>query len=227
MPHQRRRSYGWLLRACVIALVVICHIGLLMIMLRPATPLDEASTAVAQDERDAVQVRLIQRVSSKPPISTPERRVATVSRPALPVYRATGPAQIANPVSSPQPSTEPAPLVLTPSASSSSTYVAGGSSFQQNLQAADHPYAAKVPGSYQPRAPRFAMADPRYQGAAGFVRFVQRFILHAVDPHCVDVNTWAGMSPAEQAQHASLSEMAEEARKYGCLEPERFPNITH
>lgn len=227
VPRQRRRSYAWLLRACVIAWVLIGHIGLLIFLLRPAMPLDDELATVVRNERDAVQVRLIRRVSIKPTTSTPERRVATLNHPALPAYRATHFAQTFHQVSPPQPPSEPVPLVLTLPASSASTYVAGGAGFQQNLQAADHPSTMRVPGSYQPRAPRFAMKDPRYRGVAGFVRFVQRFALHAVDPHCVNINTWAGMSPAEQARHASLGEMQEMAEKYGCLEPERFPNTTH
>jgi hypothetical protein len=224
---QHRRSYEWLLHACVIALVLIGHIAMLMIMLRPARPLEEEPTAVAPNERDAVQVRFIRRVLPKPPVPMQEPRAATVSHSASPTYHATRSVQTSHQASPSQSSTEPAPLVLTLPASNSSTYVAGGSPFQQNLQAADHPYAAKMPGGDQLRAPQFAMKDPRDQGVAGFVRFVRHYFPQMVDSHCVDVNTWAGMSPAEQAKHASLSEMKAIAEEYGCLEPERFPNTTH
>jgi hypothetical protein len=223
-----RRSYEWLLRPCAMALVLIGHIGLLMIMLRPATPSNEALDTVAPNEHDAVQVRLLRRTSAKTSTVIPERGVATPSRPAMPTHRATRQAQTSNNITPMPPSPDQTPLVLTPAVSSpSGTYVEGGASFQQNLQAAEQPSIEKVPGGHQPRAPRFAMRDPRYQGVAGVVRLVQRLILHAENPHCVDVNTWAGMSPAEQAQHASLSEMEAIAEKYGCLEPERFPNTTH
>jgi hypothetical protein len=227
VEHQRRRSYEWLLRAFAMALVLIAHLSLLMIMLRPAARMDEESTNALPDDHDAVRVRLIRRVSSAASIPSPEHRIVAISHAALPARRATRPMQISNQPSPLQPPDESAPLVLTPPASSSSTYVAGGSSFQQRLGAADHPYETKVPGDYQPRAPRFAMKDPRNQGAAGVVRFIRHYFPQMVDSHCVDVNTWAGMSPAEQAKHATLSEMKAIAEEHGCTEPERFPNTTH
>jgi hypothetical protein len=227
-PRERRRSYEWLLRSCAMALVLIGHLGVLMIMLRPAAPSKDVLETVASNKRDAVQVRLLRRASAKTSAVIPERGVATASRPAMPTYRATRQGQTSHNVTPMPPSPDQTPLVLTPAVSSpSGTYVDGGASFQQNLRAAEQPSIEKVPGGYQPRAPRFAMRDPRYQGVAGVVRLVQRLILHAENPHCVDLNTWAGMSPAEQAQHASLSEIEAIAEKYGCLEPERFPNTTH
>jgi hypothetical protein len=228
-PRKRRQSYEWLSHACAIALVLMGHIGLLMVMLRPATPRYEKTAAVTPSKRDTVQVRFLHRTQVKPSTSIAEHRSITASHAALPVHRAKRFVEKSNNIVTAPLSPSETPLVLTPavSASNTGTYVAGGNSFLQNLEASDHPFEDRVPGGYQPRAPRFKMTDPRYQGAAWVARFVQHYILHAVDSHCVDVNTWLGMSPEEQAKHASLSEIKQIAEEYGCLEPERFPDTTH
>jgi hypothetical protein len=226
--HQRRRSYDWLWRPCTVALVLIGHITLLLVMLRPAPPLDEEAASAGTKGRDAIQVRLIRRKISHASIPTPVQQTWVVNRLAPVIQRTMRVTEKSNNIVAAPPPVPPTPLVLQPAAASTAGgYVAGGRSFQQGLDAADHPFEQHVPGADQPRAPHFAMKDPRDEGAGAFVKLLRHYFPQMVNSHCVDVNTWQGMSLAEQAKHASPSEIKQIATEYGCLEPERFAHMTH
>ncbi|HEX7338418.1 MAG TPA: hypothetical protein VF271_00620 [Rhodanobacteraceae bacterium] len=89
----------------------------------------------------------------------------------------------------------------------------------RTLQAPHHA-APRVPG-HDPvyGMPVFTMADPRYSGIAGGIRILQG-LLGAADPHCVDVDTWRAMTPAQLHQHHQTRYTVEAiAHQHGCRPP--------
>ena len=81
----------------------------------------------------------------------------------------------------------------------------------------------RIPGSrwIANDVPRFRMVDPKSQGIAGAIRIVGG-IFGAVNPHCVDVDVWRGMTPKERIEkHLDISDEKIEAiaDRYNCLPP--------
>ncbi|RDJ00358.1 hypothetical protein DVT68_06035 [Dyella solisilvae] len=63
------------------------------------------------------------------------------------------------------------------------------------------------------------MVDPRAQGIAGVVRSIGSFT-GAVDPHCVDLDVWRGMTPEERIErHVSTSDIEAIEKSYNCSPP--------
>ncbi len=78
------------------------------------------------------------------------------------------------------------------------------------------PRPVRLPGSSTPIVDGFRMVDPRMQGVGGAVRMVQA-LFGVVDPHCMDVEVWRGMTPAEQlARHISSTDVERTAERYHC-----------
>ncbi len=78
------------------------------------------------------------------------------------------------------------------------------------------PRPVRLPGSSTPIVEGFRMVDPRMQGVGGAVRMVQA-LFGVVDPHCMDVEVWRGMAPAEQlARHISSTDVERTAERYHC-----------
>lgn len=89
----------------------------------------------------------------------------------------------------------------------------------------------RLPGGIAPRgAPRLRMVDPRSQGlAVAAIRLIGSFT-GAVDAHCVDLDTWQGMTAEERlASHVSQGDM-DRAAAHGCRDPRprfiRTPPVT-
>jgi hypothetical protein len=87
-------------------------------------------------------------------------------------------------------------------------------------------------GEHVHGAPSLRMIDPRNQGVAGLVREIQG-LFGVIDAHCVDVDTWRGMTPRERlARHISDAKLERTARRHGCVPPVRheptgIPDISH
>lgn len=92
-------------------------------------------------------------------------------------------------------------------------YVAGGNLLRRAMPT---PRPIRLPGSSTPIVQGFHMVDPRMQGVGGAVRMVQA-LFGVVDPHCVDVEVWRGMTPAEQSvRHIRSTDVERTAERYHC-----------
>ena len=100
-------------------------------------------------------------------------------------------------------------------------YIPGGGAFQQRAEAQFGRQNVRIPGdSFVSHAPRFRMTDPRMQGLGGVVRVIGS-MLGAVDPNCLDLDAWHGMTPTERIAHhvPSDEKMQKIADKYHCIAP--------
>lgn len=208
-------------RVATLAAVLLLHLGFLAFLLAPPPgwrwPSETTSAPL-----DALLVRLLPvriepAAPPRPAVPRPLRaaHAAPAARHPAPVALATRPA-----TQTPVPPLAPRSVDSLIATSPPPDYIAGGGRLsgpaygQQNV---------RVPGSDVPirGMPVFRMADPRMQGLAGVIRVIGH-ITGAVDPHCLQVNAWNGMSPQERiANHvdADDAQMAAIAARYGCSDP--------
>jgi hypothetical protein len=226
LTHVRyRATRERLRRPVVLALVMLGHIGLLMVMLRPAAPWRVAIGKRDHHDTEAMRLHFIhlstRHASPQPQTSAPVHVAVMHEQHATVIPR--------TPASKPAPTAIASvdiPLVSA-SPANTETYVSGGAAFQKGLHADDDAASFKVPGGYVPRAPRFHMVDPTSQGVAGLIHFIGR-LTGAEDPHCVDVDTWRGMTYQEQiAHHLSQSDIDQVAAEHGCVPPQHFHNTVN
>ena len=100
-------------------------------------------------------------------------------------------------------------------------YIPGGEAFHQEAEAQFGRQNVRIPGdSFVSHATRFRMTDPRMQGLGGVVRVIGG-MLGAVDPNCLDLDAWHGMTPTERIAHhvPSDEKMQKIADKYHCIAP--------
>lgn len=149
-------------------------------------------------------------MASHTPTTTPKHRPARVAQPvqiSTATPAATTPQAIDSLIVSPPPS-----------------FIANGGRFaaprygRQNL---------RLPGSDQTvrGAPVLPMIDPRMQGLAGVVHFIGS-LTGAVDPHCLDLEAWRGMTPEERGAHHVVTDHAQMdtiAARYNCKPPPARP----
>jgi hypothetical protein len=102
------------------------------------------------------------------------------------------------------------------------SYVAGGGLLSDNAsygrQNIRIPGAAAAPG-----APHFRMIDPQGQGLTGVIHFIGG-LTGAINPRCLNLEAWRGMTPEERvAHHVGLSEIEMELLEasYDCPRPPR------
>jgi hypothetical protein len=219
-----RRFNERLERPLLLALVMLGHIGLLIVMLRPATPFRTSDNKRWIDDDTWMQLRIIR---------APERHAATAipaPTPVIHTHTRSAPriAHAAPEVQAPPEQTSHADtpvLYLAPAATGS--YIAGGAGFQQRLQASDQTQIPTVPGDADVHgAPRFKMMEERSIGAR--LVHIIGYLGGAVNSHCVDANTWQSMTPQQLiAAHVSQSDIQRAIAQNNCVEPERFKNATH
>lgn len=84
----------------------------------------------------------------------------------------------------------------------------------------------RLPGvAHIPGAPHLRMIDPRSQGVGGLVRKVSS-LFGAVNSHCVQVDAWRAMNPAELARdHLTEAGVENTADEYGCVRPQRHAGV--
>lgn len=99
-----------------------------------------------------------------------------------------------------------------------SDYISGGDRLRNRLSSVHR--ETRLPGQAAvPHAPIFRMVDPRTRGAKGLVRFIGS-MTGAVDPRCIELSKWQGLSLAERAAaHVTDKAMADVERKHGCGAP--------
>jgi len=219
-----RESRFSLGRSCLLALVFVAHVVPLGYLLFPPAPIvwrDAQPISTA----DALLVRFVlSDAKDHPrPVATATRRAVT-SRPSTKKHQPTR-------ASTPQASTEmqatlatPAPQTAKPQLPSGADYIPGGGAFQQRAGVQYGRQNVRIPGnSFLSHALRFSMVDPRTQGFGGFVRSF-RSRLGSVDPNCLDLDAWHGMTSAERIAHEVPSEekMQKIADKYHCIPPRQL-----
>ncbi len=204
-------------RVATLAAVLLIHLGFLAFLLAPPPGWRWPAANESPALQDTLRVRLLPaRIEPPRPIAPNPRRPA----------HATPVAQRPPLVALPTRTTPQAPLPAAPRsidsliATAPPDYVAGGG----RLSGPDYGRQnVRVPGSGAPvrGMPVFRMADPRMQGVAGAIRFIGH-LTGAVDPHCLQLDAWQGMSPQERiANHvdADDAQMAAIAARYGCRDP--------
>lgn len=217
----RLMSYGrWPIsgqRIVVCVVVAGIHLGLVMLLLRAPAVSSRAPSADATATKDVLRIRFLRREQPKsapepPPLFLPH----PPQRSALKTALARAPLR-----SVPTPTTAPPPAKVetySEATDGAASYIAGGGFLQQAARDAPSDNV-HLPGSSQPIVKGLHMVDPRYQGVAGAVRVAQS-ILGAVNPHCVDVDVWRGMSVAEQLdRHMSPDQVEETAEEFHCGPP--------
>lgn len=87
-----------------------------------------------------------------------------------------------------------------------------------------HPRYRLPGGGHVAGAPRFHLVDPRTQGIAGVIRALQKRF-GVPDPHCIDVDSWRGMTREERfAHHVTEAEIERTAEQHGCMPMQRHPD---
>jgi hypothetical protein len=234
---QLRHCCEWLERPLLLALVTLGHLGLLIVMLRPATPFRTHERALRIDDRGSMQLRFI-RVHAVGPAPDQRASAATPLPASVPVTQAKRHhlAPRARPVSPqpPEPSSTPtqlsnsgAPEASVMPSATAEPYVAGGSGFQQRLHASQNSASPKVPGGdFIAGAPRFRMIEESSAGAR-VVHLLGR-LFGASNPHCIDIETWRSMTPQQLIEaRVSQSDIDRITTENHCVEPERFQSATH
>jgi hypothetical protein len=210
-------------RVAVMVVVISCHLGLLVLLLRPAIS-DRGTAQSVRSDSLALNLRLI-----RPPqsaslhLGVPVSRLVastlrihgTLSRrpsATLPVQRA---AYVAVPPSETHSSTPTSPNQYTDNKAST-----GDEGFQARLRNAQHSHAVRgVPGSDTPYVPGIHLVDPMSQGIGAVMRKVQR-LFGVTNRHCIDVDAWRHLTPqALSARHISPNAVDKIDEKFDCNRP--------
>lgn len=207
-------------RVTAVAVVLSLHVGWLMALLTPAMvrPRHPARTRAAVS--DALRVRWLPPASATPPPAAarpvPGAHAAASHRPVAGI-------RTAPPATGTASASPGEPVVATaPPDAAATDYIPGNGRLAGPAWRGSRP---RLPGSGEPvrGAPVIAMVDPRTQGAAGLVRFIGS-LTGAVDPHCVDVEAWRGMTARERiAHHVDPDTIADTAVRYRCGAPPPSP----
>ena len=212
-------------QVAVWVLVIICHLGFLMLFLRPATD-DLDTTSLAKNDARVLKLRYLSQprqpllstalpaprpVARKPhlPQAVPSRQSITVST-----------VQHAADVPAPRSEMHVIPPEPVPSQSPGGVGTNSDGGFQDNLREAQHAAAVHgVPGSDKTFVPGIRFVDPMDQGVGAVARNAQR-LFGIKSRQCIDVETWRSLRPQElSARHISPSDVDSEDEKYDCNAP--------
>ena len=211
-------------RVAVMVVALSCHLGLLLLLLRPAIS-DRDTAPAARSNPLVLNLRFIRQPQSASlhlalPVSqlvasTPRLHVTLSRKPSgpLPVQRA---AHIAAPPSEMHSTSAPTiPNQYTGNGAST-----GDGGFQERLRNAQHSHAVRgVPGSDTPSAPGIHLIDPMSQGIGAAMRNAQR-LFGVANRHCIDVDAWRHLAPQElSARHISSGDVDRIDEKYDCNRP--------
>lgn len=214
-----RRSWPRLLaimvRALPLAITLATHLLVLIMLTLPAVPMTPPTGAPAP-RGAALEVRWLRappRTTELPPPPSSRHR----SR-AGPAKAPTVPRALSSAVRDSTPShTDASPLQLT-LPTGRPDYIRGGDRLRNRLSSVHR--EARLPGQEAvPHAPIFRMIDPRTRGAQGLVRLIGS-LTGAVDPRCIELSKWQGLSIQERAAaHITDKAMADVEREHGCEAP--------
>ena len=211
-------------RVAVMVVVLSCHLGLLVLLLRSAIS-DRNATPAARTNPLVLNLRFIRQPQSASSrlalpasqlvVSTPRIHGTPSMRPSEPLTVQRG-AHIGAP---------PSETHSTSTPTATNQYTGNGAStgdggFHERLLNALHSYAVRgVPGSYTPYAPDIHLVDPMNQGIGAAMRKVQR-LFGVASRHCIDVDAWRQLTPKElSARHISPGDVDRIDEKYDCNRP--------
>lgn len=213
----RESSY----RVTVLVVVISCHLGLLMLLLRPVVS-HRGTTPVVRNSPLVLRLRFFQ-----PPLPSP-------SHPALPAYRLAAPAMQRHTALSARSSKPPAVQKAAPidgqpdetrltsarNPNTSEGDSANDGGFRERLHDAQHAHSVHgVPGSDTPSAPGIHLVDPMSQGIGAVMRTAQR-ASGIKNSRCIDVDVWRQLTPQElSARHISSGDVDKVDEKYDCNKP--------
>lgn len=218
----------------IFAMVVAigCHLGLLVLLLRPAARRTDM-TPVVDSDATVLHVRLIPspRPASTPPAPPAPRPVAlpAIPRQAPAIEAMSPPAPHFGKIDA-RPSAVDSTRALRPSVTpktpaardhhTTNQAPAENRDFRERLRDARHARDVHgVPGSDARVAPDIQLVDPTDQGIGAVMRRAQR-LFGVTSRHCVDVEVWRHLTPRElDAQHLSATDVKRQAAKYGCDRP--------
>ena len=205
-------------RITALVVVITWHLGLLTLLLRPATFYRETTQLVRSDS-SVLKLRFIQPPRSPPLHSAPQLI-------APPVHRR----MKSSAMLSKKPLVQQTAEVAAPPYETSSTSVGsrdagqegsdndGG--FKERLRNAQHAHSIHgIPGPNAAFAPGIQLVDPMSQGIGALMRHAQR-AFGIKSRRCIDVDAWRRLSPQElSARHVSPSEVDSVDEKYACNKP--------
>ena len=204
-------------RVAVLVVVISCHLGLLMVLLRPAV-FHRDTTPVVRDNPLVLKLRFLW----PPQPSLPP--------PAWPAHPPVAPAGHGHTTSSARLSKPPAvqqaahadaqPSTSARNRDTSEDDATSDGGFQERLRHAQHSRSVHgVPGSDTPFAPGIHLVDPMSQGIGAAMRTAQR-AFGIKNSHCIDVDVWRHLTPQElSARHVSPGDVDKVDEKYDCNEP--------
>ena len=233
MENRRRERRISLGHSCVMAFVFVAHVMLFGYLLLPVAPMlwwAPRPKSIA----DSLQVRFVPSITKEraSPAASATRRskfhqsgMGKRRSKKVPALQESGAVQVPVATSPVRLVTRSASLELAAPKPSGADYIPGGSAFRQGGEARFGKQNIRIPGdSFVSHAPRFRMVDPRTQGLGGVVRAIGS-MFGAVDSHCLDLDAWQGMTPAERiAHHLSSDVMQKIADQYHCQAPRQRPN---
>lgn len=219
-PGKSSRLRESVCQIAILAVVTGCHLGLLMLLLRPAVFRRYMAPEVRNNPL-ALKLRFFRSPPSSP-------------YPALPVRRLPAPvahghttlsAKSSKPLAVRQAAHVDAPSHETRLTSTRNLDVGeegsiGDGGFRKRLHDAQRSGSIRgVPGSDTPLAPGISLVDPMSQGIGAVIRTTQR-ALGIKDSHCIDVDVWRHLAPQELiARHVSPGDVDKVDQKYQCNEP--------
>lgn len=207
-------------RIAILAVVTGCHLGLLMLLLRPVV-FYRSTVPVARNNPLALKLRFFRLPSSS-------------SHPALPAHRVFAPAARSHAMlvaRSPKPQVVQQAAHVgarsyethsvdawNPDTGEENSISDGG--FRDRLRKAQHSYSIHgVPGSDTSFVPGIRLVDPMRQGIGAVIRATQR-AFGVKDSHCIDIDVWRHLAPRElSARHVSPGDVDKVDEQYGCNKP--------
>lgn len=203
--------------------VIGCHLGLLMLLLRPAI-YDPSTALVARNNPLALKLHFIrqpQAASTHLTLPTPLPAASNLRIQRTPPVRAPErpSAQRATHVAAP-PETHLSSAPTTPSQSPDNKASSRDGGFQARLRNAQYSHAVHgVPGSDTSSIPGIHLIDPMSQGIGAVMRKTQR-LFGITNRHCIDVDAWRHLTPRElSARHISPDNVDKTDEKYDCNRP--------
>ncbi len=211
-------------RVAVMVVVISCHLGLLMLLLRPAINTRD-TTPSARSNSPVLNLRFIQQprpASLHLALPASQLVVSTPNIHGMPSRRSPEPPQVqrAALVVAPPSETHSTSTPTTPNQYVSNEASTSDGGFQERLNNALHSYAVRgVPGSDTPYVPGIHLVDPMNQGIGAAMRKVQR-LFGVASRHCIDVDAWRQLTPKElSARHISPGDVDRIDEKYDCNRP--------
>jgi hypothetical protein len=210
-------------RVAVMAVVFTGHLGLLMLLLRPAIS-DRDATLAARNNSPVLNLRFILQprpASLHLALPASQRVVSTLRVRGTPSRKPPEPpVQRVTHVAAPPSETHSTNAPTIPGQYAGNKVSTRDGSFLERLRNAQHSYAVRgVPGSDTPYVHSIHLVDPMNQGVGAVMRKVQR-LFGVANRHCIDVDAWRQLTPQElSARHVSPGDVDRVDEKYDCNRP--------